>query len=82
MSGEIPLSDVFLELTVLVLLLGLSENYSCFNFSALCFRMTNIQHWALNVLYIKFQIREWKHFLKSKNCWIMWAIWKLFSGAI
>lgn len=29
--------------------------------------MTNIQHWALNVLYIKFQIREWKHFLKSKK---------------
>lgn len=29
--------------------------------------MTNIQHWALTVLYIKFQIREWKHFSKSKK---------------
>lgn len=68
LSGETPFSEVgcfFFKSTVFIFHLGLSGKYSGFNSSALCSVWLIYKHWVLNVLYIKFQIGEWKHFKKK-----------------
>lgn len=83
-SGEIPFSEVGFfknQLSLYSIWVSL-ENIPALTLQHFVSVWLIRNNRAWNVLYIKFQIREWKHFKKNKKDWIMWALWKLFSGAI